>query len=397
MIKPPFLCIIAGELFSDYPAVFLFFNSIYPFICMDSIKFPFYAKVSLLFIGLYAFIMMLYVAQDIIVPLILGTIIAIVLHPIVNLFVRKRINRLLAIVMTFVLAFLVIVAFGAFLFSQVSLFSESFPRLVDKFTEIINQTITWSSGYFEINPHEINAWITKTTDTLIDIGSAAIGQTLVTVGSGLVILFLIPVYVFLILYYQPLLLEFFQRLFGANHRTMVSDIISQIKTVIQRYLTGLVIEAVIVAILNSVGLLILGIDYAVVLGIIGAMLNVIPYVGGIIAVALPMMIALVTQASPWYALYVLAIYMFIQFMDNNFIVPKVVASKVKINALISVIVVIAFGALWGIPGMFLSIPLTAILKVICDHIETLKPWGLLLGDTMPEIAGTKGKKKGNKA
>lgn len=360
---------------------------------MDPVKFPFYAKASLLFIGLYAFITMLYVAQDIIVPLILGTIVAIVLYPIVNFFMRRRINRLLAIVATFLLTFLVISAFSAFLFSQISLFSESFPKLLDKFTVIISQTMTWAAGYFGINPEEINAWINKTTDSLIDIGSAAIGQTLVSVGSGLVVMFLIPVYVFLILYYQPLLLEFFHRLFGANHRSVVSDIISQIKTVIQRYLSGLVIEAIIVAVLNSVGLLILGIDYAIVLGIIGALLNVIPYVGGIIAVALPMMIALVTQASPWYALYVLAIYMVIQFVDNNYIVPRVVASKVKINALISVIVVIAFGALWGIPGMFLSIPLTAILKVIFDHIETLQPWGLLLGDTMPEIAATRKKKK----
>lgn len=360
---------------------------------MDSIKFPFYAKVSLLFIGLYAFITMLYIAQDIIIPLIFGTIIAIVLHPIVNFFLRKRISRAWAIVITFFLSFLVIAGFGAFLFSQVSVFSESFPKLVDKFTDIINQTITWASGYFELDSHKINAWITKTTDWLINIGSAAVGQTLVSVGNGLVILFLIPVYVVMILFYQPLLLEFFHKLFGANHRSVVSDIISQIKTVIQRYLSGLVIEAIIVAILNSVGLLILGIDYAIVLGIIGAILNVIPYVGGIVAVALPMMIALVTQASPWYAIYVLVLYIIIQFLDNNIIVPKIVASKVRINALISVIVVIAFGALWGIPGMFLSIPITAILKVICDHIEPLKPWGLLLGDTMPDNMGKKRKVK----
>ncbi len=350
---------------------------------MDSIKFPFYAKVSLLFIGLYAFITMLFIAQDIIVPIIFGTIIAIVLHPVVNLFVKKKIGRIWAITITFLLTFLVIAGFGAFLFSQVSMFSESFPRLVDKFTEIINQTITWASGYFELDSQKINAWITRTTDWLINIGSAAVGQTLVSVGNGLVVLFLIPVYVFMILYYQPLLVEFFYKLFGASHRSMVSTIISQIKSVIQRYLTGLVIEAVIVAVLNSVGLLILGIDYAIVLGIIGAILNVIPYIGGIVAVALPMMIALVTMASPWFAVYVLILYIIIQFLDNNIIVPKIVASKVRINALISVIVVIAFGALWGIPGMFLSIPLTAILKVIFDHIEPLQPWGLLLGDTMP--------------
>jgi predicted PurR-regulated permease PerM len=104
-----------------------------------------------------------------------------------------------------------------------------------------------------------------------------------------------------------------------------------------------------------------------------------------VAVALPMMVALVTKSSPVYAFYVLIFYYFIQLIDNNFIVPKIVASKVKINALFSIIVVLAGNALWGIPGMFLAIPLLAIVKLICDNIEPLKPWGFLLGDTMPPI------------
>ena len=98
-----------------------------------------------------------------------------------------------------------------------------------------------------------------------------------------------------------------------------------------------------------------------------------------------MMVALVTKSSGWYAIYVLAIYYFIQLIDNNFIVPKIVASKVKINALFSIIAVIIGNALWGIPGMFLSIPLFAIIKLIFDNIEPLKPWGFLLGDTMPPL------------
>ena len=137
--------------------------------------------------------------------------------------------------------------------------------------------------------------------------------------------------------------------------------------------------------MQSVTLLILGIQYAILLGIIGALLNLIPYIGGLVAVALPMMIAIVTKSTAWYALYVLGAYYFIQLFDNNYIIPKIVASKVKINALFSIMVVIAGNALWGIPGMFLAIPLLAIVKVIFDHIEPLKPWGFLLGDTMPSL------------
>lgn len=143
------------------------------------------------------------------------------------------------------------------------------------------------------------------------------------------------------------------------------------------------------ATLETTALLILGIEYAFLLGIIGALLNVIPYIGGVVAVALPMAVALATKSSPVYALYILVIYYLIQLVDNHYIVPKIVASRVKINALFAIVVVIAGNAMWGITGMFLSIPLLAILKLICDHIEPLKPWGFLLGDSTQSISKIK--------
>jgi predicted PurR-regulated permease PerM len=328
------------------------------------LKFPFYAKTTILLIGFFVLFSIFYIAQTIIVPVIFATIIAIVLHPVVNFLVRKRINRLVAIVITLFLAFSAIIAFGAFLFSQASRFSESWPILVDKFTGILNQTITWASGYFNIDQQLIHDWIAKTKGEIINTSGAAIGKTLITLGSGLVILFLVPVYIFMLLFYHPLLIEFIRKVFGNSNPTKVNEIITQTKTVIQRYLVGLVIEAVIVATLNSAALLILGIDYAILLGIVGALLNVIPYIGGILAVALPMMIAVATKSTAWYAVWVLASYYFIQLIDNHYIVPKIVASKVKINMLFSIIVVLAGNALWGIPGMFLSIPLLAIVKLI---------------------------------
>ncbi|MCX6266982.1 MAG: AI-2E family transporter [Bacteroidetes bacterium] len=348
-------------------------------------KLPFYLKVTVFLIGLFALLAMLYIAQGIVVPIVFAIIIAILLQPVVNFFVRIKVNRSVAIVITLILTLLIIVAFGAFLFSQASRFSESWPLLVDKFTLILNQTTEWASGYFDINPHKIDAWLLKTKGEVINISGAAIGQTIINVGSSLVILFLVPVYVFMILYYQPLLLEFIRKLFAKDQQSQVSEIVTQSKTVIQHYLVGLVIEAVIVAVLDATALFILGIEYAILLGIIGALLNVIPYIGGLVAVALPMMIAIATKTTAWYAVYVLAAYYFIQLIDNNYIVPIIVSSKVKINALFSIIVVIAGNALWGIPGMFLSIPLLAIIKLIFDHIEPLKPWGFLLGDTMPGI------------
>jgi predicted PurR-regulated permease PerM len=349
------------------------------------IKIPLYAKTSILLIGLFVFFAMLYIAQDIVVPLILAVFIAIVLHPVVNFLVRKRINRIIAISLTLLLTFIVIAALFGLFISQVSRFSETWPILVDKFTLMLNQSITSISGYLDINPQKIHEWITKTKTELINSSSAAIGQTIVVVGGMLVVLFLLPVYVFLILFYHPLILEFIRRLFAKGDQLEVSKVISQIKSVIQRYLIGLIIEAVLVAALNSIALLVLGIEYAIILGVIGALLNVIPYIGGLVAVALPMIVAIATKSSAWYAVYVMAAYYFIQLVDNNYIVPYIVASKVKINALFSIVIVLAGNALWGITGMFLSIPLLAIVKVIFDHVEPLKPYGFLLGDDMPSL------------
>lgn len=349
------------------------------------LKLPFYAKASLLLIGLYVFITMLSIGRSIIVPLVFAVIIAIVLHPVVNFFVRMRMKRVIAIIITILLTFLIIASLGALILSQMNKFGESWPVMVDRFTAMLNETISRLSVYTDISPGVINDYLEKGKDEMLNIGKAAIGETLVTIGSIIMVLLLVPVYVFIILFYHSLLVEFLHQVFGKSDQRQVSAIISKTKSVVQLYLVGLIIEAAIIAVMNSVALLALGIEYAILLGIIGALLNVIPYIGGIVAVALPMIVALATKDSSMYAVYVLVLYYIIQLIDNNYIVPVIVSSKVKINALFSIIVVFAGNALWGIPGMFLSIPLLAIVKLIFDHIESLKPWGFLLGDTMPSF------------
>ncbi|MGZ3943204.1 MAG: AI-2E family transporter [Bacteroidia bacterium] len=336
-------------------------------------------------IGLVAFIFVLFVTQRIIVPVIYATILAIVVNPIVNYLIVKRVNRIVAIALTvfLVLSFAFFVVL--FLSVQGSKLAESFSVLSDKFYLLLDQSINWVSKKFNILPDQLSRWLFNLKAEIVSSSSAAIGQTLLYTGSALVILVLIPVYIFMILYYKPLLLEFVHKLFRSERQNEINEILIKIKKIIQNYLIGLLLEALIIATLNSVSLLILGIDYAILLGIVGAIFNIIPYVGGIMSVSLPFLLALATKPSFSYAFMVIVAYVIIQFIDNHYVVPKIVASKVKINALVSVIVVLAGSALWGIPGMLLSIPLTAIIKVIFDHISEMKAWGFLLGDTMPDI------------
>ncbi len=346
------------------------------------IKLPFFVKASISLLGLYVFFNILSELQDIILPLLYAVILAILISPVVDFLVRKKINRAVAISGVLAIALLEVIILVYLLSSQASRLSEAWPQIIKNFQELLIQTVNWSSGYFNISAYKINTWITNTKLDLLLNSNAAIGLTLTTMGGLLSTAVLTPVYIFMMLLYQPHLIEFVHRLFGVHNNTNVSEILIETKTIVQNYLIGLFIEFIIIAILNSIGLLILGIEYAILLGIIGALLNVIPYIGGVIAVALFMIIALITK-SPIYVLYVIVLYTFIQLIDNNYIVPKIIGSKVKLNAFISIIVVIVGAALWGIPGMFLSIPLTAIIKLILDRIESLKPWGFLMGDTTP--------------
>lgn len=348
------------------------------------LKLPFYAKATLMIIGLYFLVSMMYVARNILIPILFALIISIVLHPLENYLIRIKINRVIAIAITLIISFLVVTGLGIFIILQISRFTNTLPELIVRFDEYVTEAIYWVSGFFEINTQRINDWIEVTKSNLFSKSGPAIGQTLLTIGNLFVLMLLIPVYIFMIMYYEPILMEFIKRSFDHGYRDKVSKVISEVKVLVQSYISGLFIELLIVAGMNITALLLLGIEYAVLLGLIGALLNLIPYIGGIIAVALPMMIALVTESSPWMPVWVLAAYYFIQLIDNNYIVPKIVASKVKLNALVSIIVVLAFGALWGIPGMFISIPVTAIIKLLADHIEPLQPFGFLLGDTMPE-------------
>ncbi|MBI3235680.1 MAG: AI-2E family transporter [Bacteroidetes bacterium] len=343
-------------------------------------SFPLYAKVSIILLGIFVFVAILILAQGIIVPLLFAIIFAIALSPVVNFLVKKRFSRVLAISITLSVAIVIVLMIIVLLSSQMLSFVDSFPKLILKFQKMSDDLVQWISTYLNIGTVEIDHWIgTKTAEALKN-SSTFIGQTIVGTGNILVGLVLIPVYIFLVLYYQPLLLNFIHKLFASTNSDKVAEVIASSKSIIQSYLVGLLLEALIVAVLNSASLLIIGIDYAILLGVLGALLNVVPYIGGLIAAALCLIVTLATK-SPSYALLVLAVFMFIQLVDNNFIMPKIVASRVKINALVSIIIVIIGGAIWGVAGMFIAIPMTAIVKVVFDHVTPLKPWGYLLGDT----------------
>ena len=224
-----------------------------------------------------------------------------------------------------------------------------------------------------------NQLLNEASDNLQPVIASALGSVL---GSISIIL-LLPVYCFLFLFYKKLILNFLYEVFAEKGTKEVATILHQTKGAIQSYMVGLLLEALIVAAMNSVALLVIGVKYAVLLGVLGAILNILPYIGGIIAIALPLIIATITKDGFQAQVFIIGAYLLIQFIDNNVLVPMIVSSKVRINALISIIVVLLGGAVWGVAGMFLSIPFVGVLKIIFDNVDELKPWGKLLGDEIP--------------
>ncbi|HPZ89554.1 MAG TPA: AI-2E family transporter, partial [Flavihumibacter sp.] len=275
-----------------------------------------------------------------------------------------------------------------FLSVQFASFSDLAPQLSKRSTEIFAELQSWAQNTFGLSLKKQSTMISE----LFEKSKEYIGSSLSTLASVLSTFILLPIYVFLILYYKPMFINFFYEVFDYVHGEQVSEVLTETKSAIQSYILGLLIEMLIVAALNATALLIIGVKYAILLGVVGAILNVIPYVGGLIAIALPVLISMVTKDPLNYTtpLVIIAAYIVIQFIDNNIIVPRVVSSKVEVNAFVSIVIVLLGGALWGISGMFLSIPFVAILKIIFDRVNELKPWGMLLGTKMnPDFSAKK--------
>ncbi len=342
-------------------------------------QYPFYHKATVILFGIILLVYVLFNLQDIMIPLAFAMVFAILLNPVYNWFQKHKIPKIPSIIITILLAFIVFGAIMYFLSTQIARFSDSLPLLKQKFNTLTTQFGQWAQVRFGVT-------IQKQVELLnsaLNNSQALVGSTLSTALGTIGIIFLLPVYIFLLLFYKTLILNFLFEVFAEENSKQVADILNETKSAIQSYMVGLLLEALIVAALNSTALLLLGVKYAILLGVIGAILNMIPYIGGVVAIALPVLVATVTQDGYNTQLGILIAYIIIQFIDNNILVPRIVSSKVQINALFSIITVLLGAALWGVPGMFLSIPFVAILKIIFDRVPDLRPWGKLLGDTVP--------------
>lgn len=337
-------------------------------------------KIAATLVVVYLAIFGLHTMQDFLIPMIFSGLLSFLLIPIVAFLERKRVPRILAIVLTLLVALSVIVLLFTLVIAQISTFDEIIPAISGKTEVWFKNLQAFASQRLNIEMSDVLQEGKKYVSSLVQNGSKLITGTLSITSSFLTNFSLIPLYVFLMLFYRDFFLEFLFRAFKnvSNHRVKV--VVDKIKSVIQSYMSGLLLVIVIVGALNTICLLALGIDHAVFFGFFAAVLVLIPYIGVAIGAILPILMALITKDSAWYAVGVAASFGVVQFLEGNFITPYIVGGKISLNAFIAIISLLLFGSLWGLPGLILALPLTAILKVIFDSVEALKPIGFLIGE-----------------
>ena len=346
---------------------------------MRTVKLPFYARLALTLLAIVLTFFILRVADDIFIPLVFALLISILLYPLNRFFEQKLHFGRAAAAITSVLLFLsVLVSFIYFLVLQLIHFSEDFPLLRQRFQEMFGSLQHWMSFKLHINNHQQTDYINRSANGVLESVAHSLSNVFVSLTGTLLLFIFVIIFTFFMLYHRKLLMRFVLHLFSVEHRPKVSEVIIESKSMIYSYVFGLMIEMLLISIVNCTMFLIMGIQYALLLGVMAAVLNIIPYLGIYSSIVICMLVTFANSTGNA-ALGVGVGLFIVHVFDANILFPRIVGGRVKMNPFITIIAVIIGELLWGIPGMFLFIPITGIIKLVCERVEGLEAWGLLIG------------------
>lgn len=341
-------------------------------------------KVAAFIIVTSGIVLLMIFAKSLLMPLVVGAFLAMLLVPLVNRMEKLKIPGAIAIFISILLSVSVLLGLGWFFGAQISSFSEDLTDIETRF----NDLSAGFSGFMEevfgvknaMQLENLNDKVfTFLKDNASTITSAAF-STLSSLGQML----LIPVYLFMFLAYRNHFTKFAIKLFPSQPAEWVVDVVTDLRRVVQLYITGAMKVMIILAILNAIALTLLGIKHALFFAVFAAILNIVPYVGPLIASLLPIVFALLTKDSLWYPVGVLISFNIIQTIEGNYLTPKIVGSNVSINPLTSLLALLVGGFMWGVVGMILFIPMAAILKKILELSPSTAVYGYLLGEEPDE-------------
>lgn len=338
------------------------------------------------------------IAEKIIIPLVFAMLFSILLLPLTRFFeIKLRFARGAASGVAVILFIIAIAILFYTIGSQVSNLMQDWPLFREQLQSSLTDLQKWIASTFHYNIQKQKNYISNAASNVLSGGTSIIGSTILSVSSLVLFIVLTLIYTFFMLLYRKTLLKFLIALTHEKNSSIVNDVVSNIQIVIRKYILGLLLEMLIVASLCWISFGILGIKYFILLGLITALFNIVPYVGIFTALLLSAIVTFATTGVSTQLLLIVITIILIHLIDSNILLPFIVGSRVSINALITVIGVVAGEMIWGLPGMFLSVPMIAMAKIICDRVEPLHPWAIILGHEKEEKKVLKFPRKKRKA
>jgi predicted PurR-regulated permease PerM len=346
---------------------------------------PLTVRRSIELLGLCALGLIIVLGQSVIMPLLMAFFIAVLLLPMFRWFREYKVPEVVAIVLCIFLFFLVIALIAFFLSWQIGGFVSDIDTIKKNLSVHWDNLSTWINSKTNYTADQQLEMISSQGSKLGSNIAGYLQGAVVSLSGILIFLGLLPIYIFLILFYRNLLIRFVYLWFEDHDHTKVEDAIRETEGIVKFYLFGLMIQIGYLTVLLGGILMLFGIKHALLIGITFAILNLIPYLGALVGNLIGILLTLTTSQELWQIWAVLGTIAAVQFLDNNILMPRIVGSKVKVNALASIVGIVIGGTVAGISGMFLSIPVMAVLKIIFDKTAHLRQWGILLGDARPGL------------
>lgn len=316
----------------------------------------------------------LYFGKTLFIPLFFGLLIAMVMYPICKWFEKHGWGKVLAITACLLIVTTLFAGLLTILVWQMNVFSEDAPAILNKIEMELKQLQEWMIATIGPTADFKNNWSGGLTDS---IGSI-LQSTIQTTVNTLFILFLTPVYTALFMYHRKIFIQYVRLVTPEKYQRQLDAILQQTIHTYFNYIKGMVLVYLIVGILNSIGLFVLGVEHAILFGMLCAIMTIIPYIGIFVSALLPISVVWLDTGNIWYPIGVVAIFSFVQYLEANVIFPTVVGTELHVSTLAMLIAIIAGGIIWGVAGMVLFIPFVAIIKIMTDNIEEWKPMNLLL-------------------
>lgn len=334
----------------------------------------------------------LYYGRVILIPVTFAAMLAMLMSPVCSYFDNKGSHRIVSTIICILILLIAFVFIMGVLITQVSSFQQDIPLIEQKTNEIITSLHNFIESKYNVPVEQQKIILQKQVKGMSQSSSSYFMSFVTGVLGLLANLAIILVFTFLLLYNKERYHTFFVKLVKGNNDAEKKQILEKITLVAQNYLVGRALSILVLFVLYLVALLVIGIKNALLLAIIAAIVNIIPYVGPLMAGVFPVLVALVTKDTLQPAMWVAITFIVIQAIDNYFVTPFVMGGEVNLSALSTIIIIICGGFLWGIAGMILFIPMLSVAKIIFDHVEGLKPYGYLVGDPAGERPTEKFKK-----